>query len=301
MYEVTIMEKKVCVHSVTDYLEHIYRIEFLSKKTSTVGCYSFFRGHANKEWSLSPSLYRGSLFKSESLLLTELRHICPNEFLLNRFDALVKFQHFGLPTRLLDTTTNPLVALFFACKSDKETEKDGIVHVFPNLPVMWSTDPLVDLIMDYVYEHFPYKLYLNQILKTTIKKYADVPHRLMPDSIESLLHYYTIPAFAVMPAKTNSRIEAQDGAFFVFGMKVNGKEISKNPGTLNREYYSFEPVQIDSPNQISKEAISIIISSTEKSAILRQLDVLGINDRKLFPDLEHQIQYLIQDVLATRL
>jgi len=35
-------------------------------------------------------------------------------------------QHFGMPTRLLDWSTNPLVGLFFAC--DGQPEKDGVVY-----------------------------------------------------------------------------------------------------------------------------------------------------------------------------
>ena len=35
-----------------------------------------------------------------------------------------------------------------------------------------------------------------------------------------------------MPAKTNERIEAQDGAFFIFGMNVRNYEVSTNPGTI---------------------------------------------------------------------
>ena len=293
-------ESTICANSVTEFLEHINNIEFISKRTNTVGCYSFFRGQTNRDWILSPSLYRQNLFESESLLLTELMHISPNEFLNNRFDSLVKFQHYGLPTRLLDMTTNPLVALFFACKSDVDDRNDGIVYVFPNLPVSWSTDPMVDLIMDYVFEHYPKKLWLDQVLDFTRKNYEFVSHRLMPDSINSLLHYYTIPAFAVMPAKTNERIEAQDGAFLVFGMNISGKEVSNNPGTLNRVYYSFDPVEIVNAKQICKKAASIIIPKDAKEGILKQLDILGVNERKLFPDLEHQIRYTIKDVLNNR-
>ena len=293
-------ELLIYANSVTEFLEYINSIEHFSSRTNTVGCYSFFRGQANKEWNLSPSLFRRNLFDSESLLLTELRHICPQEFLANRFESLVKFQHYGLPTRLMDTTTNPLVALFFACKSIAEDENDGIVYIFPDLPVSWSTDPLVELIMDYVFEHYPNKLWLDQVLESAKKKYTGITHRLMPENISDLLHYYTIPAFAVMPAKTNGRIEAQDGAFFVFGMKVCQREVSDNPGTLNRIYYSFEPAQIESPTQICKKATSIIIPQNAKSKILYQLDILGVNERKLFPDLEHQIQYTIHDVLNNR-
>ena len=289
-------EKVKTIESVAEYLEYISSIKRIHSKTYTVSCETFFRGQANVNWDLSPSLYRQGLFKAENLILTELTHICPNEILDNRFDTLVKMQHYGMPTRLLDTTTNPLVALFFACESQNEKNEDGAVYIFPNLPVSWSTDPLVEFIMDFVYDYYPEKVWLDHMLDLTAVKYANVIHRLMPEDINSMLHYLTIPAFAVMPAKTNERIEAQDGAFFIFGMTLRDREVSTNPGTLGRVYYNFDPIKSVSPDKIWPKAETIVIPATAKEKIVEQLDVMGINERKMFPDLSHQIAYTVNDI-----
>lgn len=284
------------IQSVAEYLTYLSTIKIENKTTYTVSCCTLFRGQANVEWQLSPSLYRQGLFDAENLLLTEMMHVRPDEFLGNRFDSLVKMQHFGMPTRLLDTTTNPLVALYFACESEKQTNKDGVVYMFPNLPVSWSTDPLVDLVMDFVYDYSPRRLWLDQALEEIKRKNIKGAHRLMPDSIDLLLHNLTIPAFAVMPAKTNERLEAQDGAFFVFGMKCRGRVVSTNPGTLGRVYYDFDPVKIDDSQKIWPQTETLIIPSTAKEEILKQLDIVGINEQKLFPDLSHQISHTVKSV-----
>ena len=286
------------VRSVSEYLECLSKIKTEPKATFSVGCFTLFRGQANANWLLSPSLYRQNLFEAENLLLTEIKHICPNEFGDNRFDSLVKMQHFGMPTRLLDVTTNPLVSLYFACESSEQSNEDGIVYIFPNMPVSWSNDPLVDLVMDFVYDYFPRKMWLDQMLDQSQKKYRNGSYRLMPDTIDSLLHYLTVPAFAVMPAKTNERIEAQDGAFFVFGMHFSNREVSTNPGTIGRVYYNFEPIEIDNVQQIWKKTETLRIPAAAKKGILNQLDILGINERKLFPDLSHQINHTVRTVKA---
>ena len=286
------------IRSVSEYLECLSKIKMEPKTTFSVGCFTLFRGQANANWLLSPSLYRQNLFEAENLLLTEIKHICPNEFGDNRFDSLVKMQHFGMPTRLLDVTTNPLVSLYFACESSEQSNEDGIVYIFPNMPVSWSNDPLVDLVMDFVYDYFPRKMWIDQMLDQSQKKYRNGSYRLMPDTIDSLLHYLTIPAFAVMPAKTNERVEAQDGAFFVFGMHFSNREVSTNPGTIGRVYYNFEPIEIDNVQQIWKKTETLRIPAAAKKGILNQLDILGINERKLFPDLSHQINHTVRTVKA---
>ena len=270
----------------------------MSRDVSSI---TFFRGQANESWKFSPSLYRRGLFKLESVLLTEIKHICPREIPENRFDALVKMQHFGMPTRLLDTTTNPLVALYFACENQAEKENDGAVYIFPNLPVSWSTDPLVELIMDFVFDYHPERVLIDEMLRHIKEKYTYVMQRSMPKDINKLISYLTIPALAVMPAKTNERIEAQDGAFFIFGMSLRNQIVGTNSVDLGRVYCNFDPANVETPENIWNSPETVIIPASVKESILEQLDTLGINERKLFPDLSHQIMYAVNTVIKNNI
>lgn len=96
----------------------------------------FFRGQSSKENPLIPSIGRYYTSGQETVLLQFEREIFEDfkrKYSMftdvrpkNDKELLFLAQHYGLPTRLLDWTYNPLIALYFACNAD--FNKDGIVY-----------------------------------------------------------------------------------------------------------------------------------------------------------------------------
>lgn len=82
--------------------------------------------------SIVPSLFRKEKFvESEDKLYINFLMQAPDLFAHcnNNFERLALMQHHQLPTRLLDLTTNPLIALFFSCSNPNES---GVVYPFSN-------------------------------------------------------------------------------------------------------------------------------------------------------------------------
>ncbi|NCA92700.1 FRG domain-containing protein, partial [bacterium] len=95
----------------------------------------YYRGQYGAKYLLMPRILRNNELKNEDKYYHEIMVRCAKEFLgLSHLDKLVLMQHYECPTRLLDITANPLIALYFACKNFKcdicNKEKDGKVYIF---------------------------------------------------------------------------------------------------------------------------------------------------------------------------
>ena len=230
----------------------------------------FFRGHGNTKFNIEPSIYRNDTsirgVKEEDVLFKEgVRH-CPSDFSdnMSTFEKLVKMQHYGLPTRLLDITTNPLVALYFACNASSDTDGEVLVFKVLKSELKYYDSDAVSVVSNIArrpsdFSSVDFKSSLQETYLLHEIRY-EKPHfqdLINKNDIESV--------FCVLPKLENPRIQKQAGAFFIYGVKGDNKKIAPLASAPKR----------------------IIISSKGKKYILKELSALGINNATLFPDIDN--------------
>lgn len=106
--------------------------EFMQKTLASGQPALLYRGQYDKKYTLLPSIARhpqehtgGDISSLERGLIDEFKRLSLRELEFvpeNDFEWLFLAQHHGLPTRLLDWSTNPLVGLYFAVESRDECD-----------------------------------------------------------------------------------------------------------------------------------------------------------------------------------
>ena len=297
-------ENIILVETLTEYLFSISEIREQVKNEEgpePSNQHFYFRRQANADWNIIPSVYRGNLLASEPDLIRSAYLRNPVEFctFTCNFERLTKLQHYGLPTRLLDVTTNPLVALYFACQPHDEVKEDGEVSSKKITP----TDGAVFYQRAYGCDFQDVEIETVALLSSvkiqgdlTLEKCLQllIEHGLYSSSaaqkcrdngykslIKSLQNNYF-----VISTLNNERLIRQSGAFLLPGHynifkkadSIGESLIQRGMGNLNDEF----------------EITRFIIPCEKKTEILDELDLYNINEGALFPELEHQMSYIKQ-------
>lgn len=282
-------------------LEGFFRIlkKFSTDKNSSVFYHEVadmqmvYRGHSDINWSLIPSALRNEKYiKNERLYLKEFQRQLPYETEnLDYFDVLVKAQHYGIPTRLLDFTLNPLVALYFACSSNENS--DGVVICMLNQGLFSQQDLSIKVLMHYIFRFkhgYNWSDKNTELLKQSLLKDPSVFEEIDNDIIEKILSSGR-PIF-VSPKLKNSRIQVQNGLFALFNTPLRKVNKSSNP-----EFNLLGAYNICEPDNLNK----IIIPKHSKASLCKELDSIGINEAYLFPGLETGLKTIVQRIDETNI
>lgn len=94
----------------------------------------WFRGQEDSQWSIIPSIQRNGLHKKENFItndfyihVNQIEDNMPNK--TNYAGWMSLMQHYGLPTRILDWSSSPLIACYFALEKNRELSNDSCIWV----------------------------------------------------------------------------------------------------------------------------------------------------------------------------
>lgn len=294
-YEELDFENGIEITSVSSYVEEIRKLKEEMEGGSTE---LFFRGQEAEFWGIEPSIFRNDMLSVEHKLMQLPLQKNPFEFkeLRDNFEIMTKYQHYGMCTRLLDLTTNPLVALYFACKhhgnevyinADTKEEKEpyGIVY-FKDFYPKQSDNIEVRIITTLAkYDLTRENTISSVLLKLTKDRVIDKNSQSKWLKDENIKEFIKIiqENYLVTPTYSNERLKKQCGVFLLcsaFTVDINNKistgVITKSKKNLRSEFSDR----------------FFYINGEKKEDIIKELDLYNINEATLFPEIDHQLNYI---------
>ncbi len=212
----------------------------------------FYRGEGKRfQTPCLPALYRKAAWVNrERYFYNEILHRFPEALqgLETDLNRMVLMQHYRFPTRLLDVSESPLVALYFAVENKADDNEDAVVFCIK----------------------VPYKA-IHYGDNNEVKKIAELLRKDSQFKLESPCDYRKV--LFVKPQWRNDRIRAQQGQMLLFG--CDGQKC--NP------VYLPQTTQSDAPHLYCEWRIP----ADCKQSIRKELYDLGIHEWTLFPDIEH--------------
>lgn len=242
-----------------------------------------FRGQADAKWRLSTGLERFDLVREESKMIEDFQrhaHLYTNtEKIDNTLEWLSMMQHYGAPTRLLDWTRSPYVAIFFAINDVNidiysTKERYCAVYALNYHPIKLALKEKYEdhgkynfLAKDFMFNNRLTELQFEQLYFSERSDYAsdsDLPPIVLP----------------LVPFNSHVRLTIQQGLFLI-PTQIVTRTFEENLES------TFEKIP-DSDKWLKKYLIPVEL----KPKIITELNHMNINDATLFPGIEGYSKFL---------
>ena len=283
---------------VNSYADFDYIISIINQNKWT-SAPIYYRGVSNRDYDLKCSLCVNGLELYESIIVNQLYSNAPDKFskCKSNFEMITLMQHYGLPTRFLDFTKNPLVALWFSCEQNQET--DGAVYLTFGFNSVNST--MMNLISDMIVSGNSLSLSLEDRISKS-------------ELIEYILRFHSYPhSMFFVDAPIIDQRESNQQSIFAVGINklkvlypddyIDGEYVTddKCDDILNNiEKYSYEidegVIECYGEGDI-QFILKIIIPSEIKNQMLDELAWRGINESFIYPTLENSAKNVKNEAL----